>query len=98
MADYIRVVPINGVIVRHPDSFQDIPASGKRVRSAAYWIRMAEQGLVKIEDIQDEKSFGKKPKKKKPKAEPEIEVSEVQAEPSEVIANDQPVIQEEVAK
>lgn len=69
MGDFIRVLPIDGRKVVHPDTFKRIPEEGMRVRRAAYWERMEAQGLVKFEEVLQELKPDEAPKA--PKA-PEV--------------------------
>ena len=60
MVDFIRVVPVKGRRVVHPDSFQVLPEEGERVRKAAYWTRMEEQGVIEIIEISDVPKVGER--------------------------------------
>lgn len=48
MKEFIIVTPVDGAVVLHPETFQKIPAEGKRVRAAAYWERMKKQSVISI--------------------------------------------------
>lgn len=55
MDGFIKVVPVDGAKVRHPDfPRMYIPEGGERVRRAMYWDRMEKQGVIKFEEVSDE--------------------------------------------
>lgn len=81
MSEFIKVTPEGGERVLHPEfPYTAIPEEGIRVRKSVYWSRMAKQGAVKIEEI-DEREEEEKPQS--PKAE-----SEVKKAPSKKGVND----------
>jgi len=58
MSKTIRVYPVSGRVVRHPETGEIVPAEGLDVPRAAYWLRRLQDGDL------TEKAPAKAPAKK----------------------------------